>query len=57
MDYAFEYVKAHGLSTEASYGYTARDGSCKKGTESGVKVSKYTDVHNSEASLKDAVGM
>jgi len=45
MDNAFKYIKAHGIPTESSYPYTARDGSCKSFTIS-TKISSYTDTTN-----------
>jgi len=30
MDYAFAYIKDHGITAEDAYPYTARDGTCKK---------------------------
>jgi len=50
MDNAFKYVKAKGIPTEASYPYTARDGSCKTYT-SATKISTYTDVKSLETPL------
>jgi len=58
MDYAFEYViKTKGLDTEASYPYTARDGTCKYNPgQSGGTISKYVDVTaGSETALQSAV--
>jgi len=44
MDYAFDYVIANkGIGSEASYKYTARDGSCKK-VPSVSTISSYKDV-------------
>jgi len=43
MDYAFEWVETHGIPTESSYPYTARDGSCKTFT-SAFKDSSFVDV-------------
>jgi len=43
MDYAFEWVETHGIPTESSYPYTARDGSCKTFT-SAFRDSSFVDV-------------
>jgi len=55
MDNAFEYVIAHGITTEAKYPYTAKDGKCKK-VQPDVSITGYTDVpsHN-EAQLLAAI--
>lgn len=43
MDYAFDYVKDHGITTEDKYPYVAKDESCKK--EGGAfKISGHNDV-------------
>jgi len=55
MDYAFDYVIANkGIGSEASYKYTARDGTCKK-VPSVSTISGYTDVATNEDALLAAV--
>jgi C1A family cysteine protease len=56
MDYAFDYVIANrGIGSEASYKYTARDGTCKK-VASVSTISSYKDVPSgSETALLTAV--
>jgi len=58
MDYAFEYVITNqGIDTEASYKYTARDGSCKfNKNQIGATITSYKDVTSgSETSLQSAI--
>lgn len=54
MDYAFNYVKANGLQTEANYPYTAQDGRCKGTGTPAVTISGYTDIGHSDAALQAA---
>jgi cathepsin L len=60
MDYAFKYIIAQGPkgdSTEATYKYTARDGSCKASSGSmGATLSSYKDIQKgSETALQSAI--
>jgi len=58
MDWAFAYVLSnHGIDTEASYPYTARNGVCEfKEADIGAKITGYTDIASgSESALQDAV--
>jgi len=60
MDNAFKYVEANGLCTEASYPYTAKDGSCKStscNVSPNSKITGYKDVTHTENALGAAVDM
>jgi len=62
MDQAFEYVIANkGLTTEANYAYTARDGTCNSAKAKAVagSISKYVDVNalGNDAALMSAVAV
>lgn len=54
MDYGFKYIIDHGIGTEASYPYTARDGRCKSGEVTTATLSSYTDVGHSQSDLASA---
>jgi len=57
MDYAFKYIIANkGLCSEASYPYTAQDGTCQTSCTKVSTISSYKDVaQNSEDALQAAV--
>jgi C1A family cysteine protease len=57
MDNAFEWIIKHGgIASEASYAYTARDGTCKTDVPSVATISGYKDVaQGSESDLMNAV--
>jgi C1A family cysteine protease len=55
-DSAFKYMINNGQCTEASYPYTAKDGSCQKCTSAGVKFTGCSDVTpKDQVALKAAV--
>merc|ERR1712048_33197 len=55
-DWALSYLSGKSIYTTSSYPYTARDGSCKSGTASGVTVSGYKTVPKSDSGLASALG-
>ena len=59
MDNAFKYIEKYGIEAEASYPYTARDGSCKyDSTKTTGTVKNYQDVTaGSPAQLKAALAI
>jgi hypothetical protein len=45
MDYAFDYVAAHGIETERDYPYTGEDGECtEEENREMVTIDGYQDV-------------
>jgi len=54
-DWALTYLSGKSIYTTASYAYTAKDGSCKSGTASGVTVSGYNRVSKSDSALASAL--
>jgi len=57
MDYAFQFYERTSVATEASYPYTATDGSCKSSYTAAIPeggVTGYRDI-SSESALHDAV--
>ena len=59
MDNAFKYIEKYGIQGEASYGYTARDGTCKYDATKVIgTVKSYKDVAvGSVAQLKAALAI
>jgi len=59
MDQAFEYIISNkGITSEANYKYTAKDGKCKTNVQSVTTITGYTDVTTmSEDQLLLAVGV
>jgi len=60
MDSAFEYVIANGgLTTEAKYAYTAKNGKCNsaKAKDVASTIGGYVDVSNSDTALMNAVAI
>jgi len=55
MTASFDYTKASGLRTWASYPYSGSQGSCKGASGSVVKNRAYTNVQQSSSQLKSAV--
>jgi len=54
-DWAINYLKGKSIYTTSSYPYTARDGTCKTGTASGITVGGYSRVTKSESGLLSAL--
>jgi hypothetical protein len=58
MDWAFQYVMANGLTSEANYPYTARTGTCNQNLakQTVATISSYNDVTpNSAVALETAI--
>lgn len=56
MDNAFQYIMANGITSEATYPYTARTGVCNKSlaSQTVAKISNYKDVTPQSASALEA---
>jgi len=48
---AMNWLSGRAIYTTASYPYTARDGTCQTGTDSGVRISGYVGLAKNEAAL------
>lgn len=60
MDYAFEYIEKHGITSETNYPYTAEEGNCQTSKVEDVvaTVSSYKDVTSqSQAALENALNV
>jgi len=59
MDQGFQYIISnHGITTEAGYPYTAKDGTCKKNQPVAATLSRFVDVkQGSETDLLSAVNI
>jgi cathepsin L len=57
MDQGYQYVIDHGLQSEASYPYTARDGSCQATGDKYFSMSSYADVGTTDQALANAVAI
>lgn len=55
-DWAMSYLAGKSIYTTSSYPYTARDGTCKSGTASGVTIGGYKTVTKSDSGLASALG-
>lgn len=57
MDDAFKYWMKYGAETEADYGYTGKDGTCKyDAAKVKASITGYTDIVTNEVALKTASG-
>jgi cathepsin L len=57
MDDGYQYVIDHGLQSESSYSYTARDGSCSASGAPAVTMTAFADVDTTDAALANAVAI
>lgn len=56
MNFAFKYIKDHGIASEADYPYIAHNNKCHLTNKTSVKVTGFVDVPHKESILKKAVG-
>lgn len=56
MIHVYAYIKKKGISTYSSYPYQEKKVQCRNGTDSGIKITGYTAVPQTEEALKEAVG-
>merc|ERR1712084_142503 len=54
-DWAMNYLAGKSIYTTSSYAYTARDGTCKSGSASGVTIGGYKTVPKSDSALASAL--
>lgn len=56
MQQVYDHIKENGISTYESYPYDAQLKVCRRGTDSGVRITGYAEIPRNEQSLKQAVG-
>lgn len=55
QEHAMSYLANGDIYTESSYPYTAKNGNCKSGTASGVRISGYKSTAKSDSALASAL--
>jgi hypothetical protein len=55
QEHAMSYLASRDIYTKASYPYTAKNGNCKTGTASGVRISGYKSTAKSDSALASAL--